>query len=164
MKSKYKISLIKLKREHFALFYKWWNDPILRKLTSESDKKISKDEISKILNRHLLNKNGFDFIITANKKPIGHILIQKKKGKKNFEIYIAIGDKRYWDKGIGTIAMQKASRWFFKNFKNEKMIELEVLVNNIRAIKCYELVGFQKVRTIHSKKYSDTFLMQKFKG
>ena len=164
MKSKYKISLIKLKREHFALFYKWWNDPILRKLTSESNKKISRDEINEILNRHLLNKNGFDFIITANKKPIGHILIQKKKGKKNFEIYIAIGDKRYWNKGIGTIAMQKAVCWFFKNFKNEKLIELNVLVNNIRAIKCYERVGFKKVRILHLKKSSDTILMHKIKN
>lgn len=156
-----KLSLIKLNKRHFPLFYKWWNDPVLRDLTSETEEKISQSEIDKILGRHLLNKDGFDFIITADKKPIGHILIQRKKNKKIFEIYIAIGEKKYWNKGIGTEAMRRACWWFFKNFLKEKSIKLEVLVNNPRAIKCYEKVGFKKVRKIHHQKMSDTWLMIK---
>lgn len=157
-----KIALIKLNKKHFTLFYKWWNDSVLRGLTSETDEEMPPDQIDKILSRHLLNKNGFDFIIIADKKPIGHILIQRKRNKKNFEIYIAIGETQYWGKGIGTIAMNQACRWFFKNFSREKLIKLQVLVNNARAIACYEKVGFRKVRKIHQK-LSDTWLMIKTK-
>jgi len=154
-----KISLIKLKEEHFPLFYKWWNDPTLRRLTSEVKGKMPKSEVDNILKKHLKNKKGFDFIITVNKKPIGHILIQKKDRKKYFEVYIAIGEKRFWDRGVGTIAMKKTCHWFFKKFPKEKQISLEVLVNNIRAIKSYKKVGFKKIKIVHNKNKTDTYLM-----
>ncbi|MBI5621416.1 GNAT family N-acetyltransferase [Candidatus Falkowbacteria bacterium] len=155
------IALIKLTTRHSPLFYKWWNDPVLRRLTSETKELVSQDEINKILGRHLLDRNSFDFIITADAKSIGHILIQRKKNKKNFEIYIAIGEKRYWNKGIGTIVMNRACRWFFKNFLKETSLTLQVLVHNRRAIQCYEKVGFKKIRTVHHRKMSDTWLMIK---
>lgn len=157
----YKIKLIKLQPKHFPLFFKWWNNKELRRLTSEVSKKIFQKEINEILNRHLLNKKDFDFIITANKKLIGHILVQKKKGKKNWEVYIAIGEKKYWNKGIGTTALKQAGRWFFNKFTKEKCLDLEVLANNYRAIRSYEKVGFKKVRIIHHRKFSDTVLMRK---
>ncbi len=156
-----KIKLIKLQPKHFPLFFKWWNNKELRRLTSGVFKKITRKEINEILNQHLLNKKGFDFIITANKKLIGHILVQKKKGKKNWEVYIALGEKKYWDKGIGTAALKQACRWFFNKFSKEKCLDLGVLTNNYRAIRSYEKVGFKKVRIIHSRKHFDTVLMRK---
>ena len=163
MQIKYKISLIRLNEKHFPLFYKWWNDQALRKLTSEDYSPITKDEINKILNQHLLNKNAFDFIIYADNKPIGHLILQKKNGNKYYEIYIAIGEKNYWNKGIGTIAMTKAHQWFFKKFKKEKLIKLNVLTNNSRAISCYQGIGYRKIRIVHSKHFSDTILMYKYR-
>lgn len=160
-KISFKIKLIKLQLKHFPLFFKWWNDKELRRLTSGVFEKISRVEINKILNRHLLNKKGVDFIITANKKPIGHILVQKKKGKKNWEAYIALGEKKYWNEGLGTAALKQACQWFFNKFSKEKCLDLGVLMNNYRAIRSYEKVGFKKVRTIHSRKFSDTVLMRK---
>jgi len=157
-----KISLIKLNKKHFPLFYKWWNDQELRKWTSGDKKVITKKEVDEILNKHLRNKNGHDFIIMVNKKPVGHILIQKKPRKKNFEIYIAIGEKKYWGKGIGTAAMEKSCRWFQKNFPKEKILELEVLPKNKRAIACYEKVGFQRVKIVKHQKFSETILMKRF--
>lgn len=153
------VTLKNLKKSHFPLFYKWWNDKELRKLTSGKSESIRQEEINKILQDHLENPNGFDFIITADKQPIGHILIQKKSRKKHFEIYIAIGEKRLWGQGIGTVAIKKAVKWFLKNFPKEKILQLEVLVNNPRAIRCYEKVGFKIIRTVHHKNFSDTFLM-----
>ncbi len=151
------ITLIKLRKKHFPLFCRWWNDPELRVWTSESKEIMTREKIEKILRRHLENKNGFDFIIFANKKPIGHVLVQKKGKKKNFEIYIAIGEKKYWDKGIGTVVMKRSAGWFFRNFVNEKALYLEVLTKNARAIVCYEKVGFKKVRLIPRSK---TLLMK----
>ncbi len=161
---RYKINLVKLRKKHFPLFYKWWNDKELRKLTSEVDEKITREEIDKILTRHLLNRKGTDFIIIVNKKPIGHILVQQKKVKKNWEVYIAIGEKNYWGKGIGTNAMRRACRWFFHKFPKEKYLDLEVLTKNHRAIRSYDKVGFKRVKIVHHKKNSDTILMRKSRG
>lgn len=158
-----KIKLIKLSKEHFPLFYKWWNDRELRKLTSETFEIIEKAKIDKILKKHLANENGCDFIITVSEKPIGHILIQRKNHKKYYEIYIAIGEKEFWSKGYGTEAMKQATTWFFQNFPKEKCLELEVNANNPRAKKCYEKSGSKVIRLKPTKKYSDEFLMRKYR-
>lgn len=158
-----KISLIKLKPNHFKLFNRWWNDPELRRWTSGTNEAVKPEAVVRILSRHLTNKNGFDFIITAKRKPIGHILIQRKKTKKHYEVYIAIGEKRYWGRGIGTVAMQQAVNWFFKNFPREKNLYLEVLPKNIRAIRCYQKVGFKKIRLIKPQKSPSTWLMVKLR-
>jgi len=154
------VNLIKLKPHHFLFFYKWWNDKEIRKLTSEKTEKIEPEEIDEILQRHLKNSNGYDFIITANKQPIGHILIQKKLKKKYFEIYIAIGEKKFWGQGIGAVSMGKAVKWFFKKFPSENVLQLEVLTTNERAINCYKKVGFKTKRKIHRKTFPDTYLME----
>lgn len=154
------INLIKLKPLHFPLFYKWWNDKEIQKLTSGKNEKIKPEKINEILQKHLKNPNGYDFIITADKQPIGHLLIQKKPRKKHFEIYIAIGEKKFWGRGIGAISMKKAIKWFFKKFPLEKVLQLEVLTTNERATSCYKKVGFKTIKTVHRKTFSDTYLMK----
>lgn len=158
------INLTKLKPHHFPLFYKWWNDDEIRKLTSEKDGPIEPKEVDKILEAHLKNPGKHDFIITADKKPIGHILIQKKPRKKHFEIYIAIGEKKFWGQGIGAISMKKAIKWFFKKFPLENILQLEVLTTNEHAISCYKNVGFKTIKTIHRKTFSDTYLMEFYRA
>lgn len=156
-----KIKLAPLQKKYFYLFNKWWNDEELRGLTSGDYEPIAQEKINEQLEAHY--KKGFDFIILADKKPVGHIFIQHKKQKKNWEVYIAIGEKDYWGKGIGTSAMKKICQWFFRKFPKEKKLELEVNTTNLRAIRCYEKVGFEKIKTKHYKKYPDTFLMRKDK-
>ena len=152
-----KVSLIKLRKKHFPLFYRWWNDAALRKLTSESKEVMTREKINEILMRHLQNTSYFDFIIVANKKPIGHVLVQYKKRKKHFELYIAIGEKNYWGRGIGAVAIRRTARWFIRHFPQEKALYLEVLANNQHAIDCYDFVGFTRVRLIPKSK---TILMK----
>lgn len=96
------ISLRKLCQTDAPLFYKWWNDRELREYTPGTYEPVSKKEIEKILLEHLANPLCHDFIIECGDQPIGHILIQLKK---KYEIYIAIGEKEFWSKGFGTIAM-----------------------------------------------------------
>lgn len=154
-----KISLIKLKEIHVPLFYKWWNTGFLRKLTSQTYEKMTKEEIDKILPRKSKSFTH-DFIIYVDGKPVGHILIQKKKGKKYFELYIAIGKKEYWNKGVGSKAITKAVKWFFRQYPLELVLMLDVLPNNLRAIRCYEKVGFKRVRILKHKNFPDTVLMK----
>lgn len=157
---KHQIKLIKLRRQYFSLFYKWWNDLDLRRLTSGETNFLSTEKINQSLDSHLASPWGFDFIIIFGHKPVGHLLIQKKKNKKYFEIYIAIGEKKYWGRGIGTVAMQKACDWFFRKFSREPAIDLEVLPKNKRAIRCYEKIGFKKIKIKRYKKFPTTILMR----
>ena len=54
---------------------------------------------------------------------------------------IFIGDKSFWNQGVGTEAMRLILRHGF-NTLNLNRIWLDVYENNPRAIRCYEKVGF----------------------
>jgi len=150
----YKIQLKKLTANDIPLFYRWWNLKKLRKLTSRGiSKKMSKSEVDKILLKAIVNKNRFDYIIFANNKPIGHILLQYKTKRKRCELYIAIGEMKYWDKGIGTRAIKMAIKRFFKEYRRKPKLYLEVHPDNYRAIRCYEKCGFVKTKIVTYKNF-----------
>jgi RimJ/RimL family protein N-acetyltransferase len=149
------VNLRKLNTRDFPHFYKWWNDKAIRPLTSDNFEKIDESEIDNILSNHLKSADYHDFIIEA--KPIGHALIQKKND--NYELYVAIGEKDYWDQGIGTIAVAKICDWFFGKFPGEDSIILEVNQDNPRAIRCYEKVGFEITGSKEFPHNKDTYTM-----
>jgi len=55
---------------------------------------------------------------------------------------IAIGDKIYWGQGYGSDATCTALLFAFHEL-NLNRVELEVFEDNLRAIRCYEKIGFQ---------------------
>jgi diamine N-acetyltransferase len=57
------------------------------------------------------------------------------------ELGILIGDKRYWNQGYGTEAMQLLLLHGFETL-NLNRICLQVYATNPRAIRCYEKAGF----------------------
>ncbi len=81
--------------------------------------------------------------------------------KATFGIFI--GDKKYWNKGYGTEAINLVLDYGF-NLLNLNNIELHVFEYNKRAIKCYEKCGFKIMgkrrqdKIIGGKKY-DTIWM-----
>lgn len=156
------LKLIKLKKKHIPFFYLWWNDPELRQFTSQNTKMLSEEEVNKDLLARFNNKDMNDFIITENEIPIGHLLIKKVKNRKYYQLYIAIGEKNYWNKGYGTMAIRKALIWFFAHFPNESILELEVNTDNLRAQRCYEKIGFVKIKEKHYKKWPNAILMRYF--
>jgi diamine N-acetyltransferase len=60
---------------------------------------------------------------------------------RSAEIGIFIGEKAYWNRGIGTRVMRLMVEYGF-NTLNLHRIWLRVLANNLRAIRSYEKVGF----------------------
>ncbi len=54
---------------------------------------------------------------------------------------IMIGEKRFWNQGYGTEAMQLLLKHGFETL-NLNRIGLEVFDTNLRAIRCYEKAGF----------------------
>jgi RimJ/RimL family protein N-acetyltransferase len=61
----------------------------------------------------------------------------------NAELGIFIGNKTYWDKGVGTEAIKLMLEHGFNNL-NLHRIWLRVHATNLRAIRCYEKAGFIK--------------------
>ncbi|MCB2291515.1 GNAT family N-acetyltransferase [Clostridium sp. CS001] len=63
------------------------------------------------------------------------------KVSKNAELDIAIGNRNYWGKGYGRLAIEEMLIIGFKEFTLEK-IWLRVDYDNVNAIKSYEKCGF----------------------
>ncbi len=142
------------------LFYAWWNDLEIRALTAQVTEILTNKEIDEMIAENLVDQNNAEFIIEVDCKPIGHIRIKENNRKRYFMIDTAIGEKDYWGKGIGTIALNLAVEWFTKNHPDEEALELEVNTDNPRAIRCYEKVGFCKIAKKHYNGFKDTYLMR----
>jgi len=79
------------------------------------------------------------------------------------EVGIVIGDKSYWNQGIGRDAMSLMVRHGF-NSLNLHRIYLSVNANNLRGIKSYENVGFlhegkMREAVFQNGRYIDLILM-----
>ena len=137
----YDIELKRIKKTDWLYFLKWWKDKELIKLTSGQYEK--NDEILKgyFLNM-LKNAKDHHYIIVFNKKSIGNISLTDKDGGI-FEIHIVIGEKRYWGKKIGAMAIKKALNIAFNKLKYSNAY-LEVRPDNERAINSYKNCGFKE--------------------
>ena len=77
------------------------------------------------------------------------------------ELRIRIGEKHYWNKGYGTSALRQITRYAFTVLKLDRLY-LRVYTFNLRAIKCYEKIGFKKVAVLKRDKdrdWKDIYLM-----
>jgi RimJ/RimL family protein N-acetyltransferase len=79
------------------------------------------------------------------------------------EFFITIGEKQFWDKGFGTDALRVVIRLAFEKM-NLNRIWLTALVDNPRAVRCYEKCGFVHEGLLRQEsfvdgKYRDVFLM-----
>ena len=85
------------------------------------------------------------FVISYLGMDIGTIWIEKEKNiKESGRLGVLIGDNNYWNKGIGTIAIEKAIEISKEKLKI-KTIYINVRTNNPRAISCYKKCGFKKM-------------------
>lgn len=144
-----RVSLRKIQSRDQKYFAKWWRDEDLLKLTSGILERLSDQEVDKYFQNILKSKKDYHFIISLDRKVIGHLSLAKRKNNWH-ETQIVIGEKKNWGKGHGSKAIELLiSR--VKQFGYSK-IYLEVRPTNTRAIGAYERCGFQKVKLIHYRK------------
>ncbi len=79
------------------------------------------------------------------------------------EFFITIGEKQFWDKGLGSDAVRIVTRLAFEKM-NLNRLWLTVLVDNSRAVRCYEKCGFVHEGLLRQEsyvdgKYRDVFMM-----
>lgn len=91
-----------------------------------------------------LNKRTFA-VDTLDGKLIGEVEIVNISWRLHTgELRVVIGEKSYWNQGIGTDAIFTFVKWVFETYSIET-IYLRVDKQNHRARRCYAKVGFQPV-------------------
>lgn len=84
------------------------------------------------------------FVIEADGKPVGNVaLTEISEADSNAGLFIAIGERDYQGKGIGTKAIEFILNFGFNQLNLHK-IWLYVSELNVSAINLYEKCGFEK--------------------
>ncbi|NFG22305.1 GNAT family N-acetyltransferase [Clostridium botulinum] len=134
---------------------KKYNDKML-----EMGKKIQINEGTNNIN---IYKRKALSIINKKNVLVGFITYKQSDYCKNvYSIGITIG-KKYWSRGYGQDSIKTLIKYLFDDL-NAKRIQLEVVSENIRAIKCYKKCGFieekiRKARYYMDGKYTDIIIM-----
>ncbi|EES49975.1 GNAT family N-acetyltransferase [Clostridium botulinum] len=134
---------------------KKYNDKML-----EMGKKIQINEGTNNIN---IYKRKALSIINKKNVLVGFMTYKQSDYCKNvYSIGITIG-KKYWNRGYGQDSIKTLIKYLFDDL-NAKRIQLEVVSENIRAIKCYKKCGFieekiRKARYYMDGKYTDIIIM-----
>lgn len=155
----YNISFKALEEKDLPLFFSWVKKPHIS-IWWESG--TYEDFVEKYNPGKAAENYVFPFIIYINKKPIGYIqyydygwwVKQQDQPAETVGIDIIIGETEYIGKGFGTIIINKFVEKISKETNPTKII-VDPDLKNIAAIRCYEKVGFKKVREIDSQSFFD---------
>ncbi|PIS05302.1 MAG: GNAT family N-acetyltransferase [Candidatus Buchananbacteria bacterium CG10_big_fil_rev_8_21_14_0_10_42_9] len=121
----------------------WLNDPEVNYYLETRQSTIS--ELEKYIQKQIDDPNSFFVGIfdNTNDLHIGNIKLEPIEWDKKVATFgILIGNKDYWNKGIGTEATNLIVRHAFEEMQLDE-IKLGVIDLNKRAIRAYEKVGFK---------------------
>ncbi len=150
------IILKKLSLKNVNIEYlKWMNDYEVTKFTEQRFKKHSLSNIKNFVKKKNKSKNEFLFGIFYKKNSalihIGNIKLGPvDKFHKSAEISYIIGNKKFWKKRIGTLAVSKIILLAKKKFKLKKLIA-GCYENNYGSIKILKRNFFKKEATLSSQ-------------
>jgi len=149
-----RIRLWALERFDVSANYHWANDPELIHLTGMSPQPKGLTDIERWFESVLVNANQRMFTIkTFDGDYVGNIEIgdiEWRVGRG--EMGLLIGDKRYWNHGIGSEAIHLMARFGFEELRLHR-IEARVLTHNPRAQHVFERCGFKREGVLRGSHY-----------
>lgn len=149
-----RIRLWALERFDISQNYHWANDPELIHLTGMNPQPKGLTDIERWFESVLVSANQRMFTIKMlDGEYIGNVEISDidwRVGRG--EIGLLIGDKRYWDKGVGREAITLMARFGFEELRLHR-IEARVLTHNTRAQRVFERCGFQREGVLRGSHY-----------
>lgn len=161
------VRLRAIEREDLPMFVRWFNDPEVRRYTSQFAP-ISLAEEELWFEALLKDENSFIYVIEATTADeatsVGTIILRKIDWRnRSGEYGIAIGEKAYQERGLGTEATRVILRFAFEEV-NLHRVYLTVLDFNERAIHVYEKLGFthegaRRQAQFREGKYHDILVM-----
>lgn len=160
----YDITLKPLSDEYLPLLYKWNSDPEVLYWTEGDDvtEPYGEDTVHDIYGS--ASQNAFCFLVEADGVPVGECWIQKMNmpnvtamypaGTDIRRIDMSLGEKDYWNKGIGTHIVRILVDFAF-NTESVDVLHCFCEDYNIRSQRVWEKNGFllvQKVKHENCKK------------
>jgi RimJ/RimL family protein N-acetyltransferase len=138
-----KVIIRKLRLKDAATSYKWRNDAEVWKHTgSKPDKfitpEIEKEWLAEVLTRK--DQKRFAICVNEDQQYVGNVQLTEIKGGEA-EFHIFIGEKSYWNKGVGSEATRLIINYGFEQLHLKK-ITLIVDKENAPAIASYTKCGF----------------------
>lgn len=146
------LKLVEPQIEHAKIGIHWIKDAETVQFMGAdfSDPSVKKEE--ERLQKILENTDEYNWMIELNQKIIGNISlnsIQEKSGEfstKAASFTIIIGDKNYWEKGIGQAVGQKVIEWAF-TMADFQVLAARAFEQNTGSIKLLTKLGFHKTGT-----------------
>ncbi|NFG61153.1 GNAT family protein [Clostridium sp. CMCC3677] len=149
-------------REDVFDIAKWLKDEEVSKFLNEKDgitnslDNLAKNSTLPVMTQYF-NNNGPFYMIEHKNKSIGYLKIVTKGNNNSAEIVVAIGDKKKWGQGIGTIAVKKALSEAFLKYRVKKVVA-KIHKENYRSSKVFKKVGFIENELLEKEtKYLITF-------
>jgi RimJ/RimL family protein N-acetyltransferase len=130
--------LVSFSEEFLDLSWTWLNDPLVAKLTNTPI--FSKEDQKKWFHSLHENENYRIWGVIFNDQKIGACGL-KNITQNDCEYWGYIGEKSFWNKGIGTMILNNIISIAKKD--NLESIWLNVLYLNKNAIHLYEKLGFK---------------------
>ena len=170
-----KISLRTLEKSDKTILLKWLTDKrVLNFWEGKSAifdlKRITKDfyqkeevEVTRVIIQYFNQPIGYAHMYKLNKELLDEYNYPQTD-KVVYGIDQFIGEPDFWNKGIGTEFMQLILS-YLTNKKDAEIIILDPHADNPRAIRCYEKVGFKKIKflpkhELHDGELVDCYLME----
>lgn len=147
----------------------WMNDPLVLKGLAGGMFPTTIDDLANFVEGVMRSKNDMMFAICdiESGKHIGNIKLGSINWvNRNADIGILVGDRNYWNKGVGYSACTLVIEHGFKKLNLHK-IWLAVFSNNPGALKLYRKIGFveegcQRQHLFIDGEYHDKYLMAVF--
>jgi len=145
-----KIRLRPMTEQDWDVLLKWNNDADVL-FWSEGDD-ISCWALDDMIQMYrTVSERAFCFIIEAEGKPIGECWLQQMNldeisarhpGKDLRRMPIMIGEKDYWDKGVGTAVVRALTEFAFLEECADMMFACAIKGNNKRSLRAFEKAGY----------------------
>ena len=147
-----RVTLRPVEERDYPLIHAWQNDPEVWWLM-DYEAPFSLADIAASEKR--ATEEGFPFIIEAEGRPIGRIGINNIRRRDRIcALYVFIGDRTAWGKGLGTDAVDTMLAHAFSRFDLHQ-VELWSLAENERALRAYAHSGFREEARLAERSWKD---------
>lgn len=149
-------TLREIRHDDLPLINRWRNDPGIIDLLGNNFLYISRDVDDAWFEQYLQNRDKakrFAIIDEGNDRMVGTTQLTGIHAiNQSAEFSIAIGEREYWNKGVGRIASRMVLAHGFRDL-NLYRIYLTALVRNTRAVHLYEKIGFMQEGVLRRSVY-----------
>ncbi|AOR22235.1 GNAT family N-acetyltransferase [Clostridium taeniosporum] len=149
-----KVYLRLIKISDIKRLYELANDYEVKKYNDKMLEMHENIEIEKSSSNLSIYKRKALSIINKKNVLVGFMTYKQSAYSKNvYSIGITIG-KKYWNRGYGQDSIKTLMKYLFEDL-DVKRIQIEVVADNLRAIRCYKKCGFIKEKIKKTKYYID---------